>query len=373
MENYRPAWAEVDLSALAGNVRYLKSLLQDGVRLLAVVKADAYGHGAIPVSRAALGAGADWLGVATVEEGLELRRAGVVARILVLAEPPPGAARAVVEGGLTPTVYTPGGVSALGKAAAEAGVRLPVHLKVDTGMRRVGVPSEAAGEAARFVLKEPHLELEGVFTHFAVADDPFHPFLKVQVERFRRAVEEVRSVGADPPLVHAANSAATLARPDLHFDMVRPGLALYGVSPAPGLPGSEGLRPVLSLKARVVLSKRVEAGEGVSYGLRYLLKRPARLVTVPLGYADGVMRAFWEKGEVLIRGRRWPVAGVVCMDLFMVDVGEEEVEAGEEVVVIGSQGGERIDAWEHAAACGTIPYEVLTRIGPRVPRVYLEG
>ena len=371
--SFRPAWGEVDLDAVRANVRTLARRAAPA-QLLAVVKADAYGHGAVPVARAALEAGASWLGVALVEEGAALRRAGIDQPILVLSEPPPEAAGAVVAGRLTPVVYTEVGIEALAKAVAEAppDQPLPVHLKVDTGMHRVGCRPEDAIALADALGARPELVLEGICTHFAVADEPHRPETLTQLREFNALLDALDARGTRPPIVHAANSAALLAFPESRFDLVRVGIALYGVAPAPRLAESIPLEPVLSLRARVTYVKTLPVGTGLSYGLRYTLERTSRVATVPVGYADGVPRNLGIRGgDVLIGGRRHPIAGAVTMDQLMVDVGDAPVEVGDEVVLLGAQGEDQIKAAEWAERLGTIAYEIVTGIGPRVPRRYV--
>jgi len=369
----RPAWAEVDLDAVRANTRALVELAKPAA-LLAVVKADGYGHGAEPVARAVLDAGAAWLGVALVEEGMKLRNAGIDAPILLLSEPPHAAADAVVAHDLTPTVYTPVGIEALAKAVAAAGVPEPlrVHLKVDTGMHRVGCAAEHARELVDAIAAQPELELGGVCTHLAVADEPDNSYTAEQLDRFEALLRELDARGVRPPLVHAANSAGVLAHPRARYDLVRVGIALYGVPPAPELAGRLPLRPALSLRARVAYVKELLPGSRVSYGLRYEIARPARVATVPIGYADGVPRNLGiAGGEVLVRGRRARIAGTVTMDQLMVDAGDTDVQVGDEVVLLGAQGDDEITAGEWAEHLGTIAYEIVTGIGTRVPRRYV--
>jgi alanine racemase len=371
--SFRPAWSEVDLAAVRTNVRTLARRAAPA-QLLAVVKADAYGHGAVPVARAALEAGASWLGVALVEEGAALRQAGIDQPILLLSEPPPEAAGAVVAGRLTPVVYTEAGIEALAKAVAEAAPDqpLPVHLKVDTGMHRVGCQPEDAMALVDALGARPELVLEGICTHLAVADEPHRPETLTQLLEFNALLDGLDGRGARPPIVHAANSAALLAFPESCFDLVRVGIALYGVAPAPSLAESVPLQPVLSLRAQVTYVKTLPGGTGLSYGLRYTLERTSRVATVPIGYADGVPRNLGlSGGEVLIGGRRHPIAGAVTMDQLMVDVGDEPVDVGDEVVLLGAQGEDQINAAEWAQRLGTISYEIVTGIGPRVPRRYV--
>jgi alanine racemase len=336
---------------------------------MAVVKANAYGHGDIPVARAALEAGATWLGVALVEEGIRLREGGIDAAILVLTEFPPGSQKEALTAGLTPTLYSEEGVASVAEAAATLGRACPVHVKIDTGMHRVGLAPEAAPDLCRRVL-EAGLDLEGVWTHLAVAEEPDHPSTRVQLDRFRRALGSLAEAGIRPRYRHAANSAAVLGLPQSHLDLVRVGIALYGVLPGPALEGKADLRPAMSLRSRVALVKRVAAGEGVSYGLTYRLERESTVATVPVGYADGYHRAASGRAEVLIGGRRYPVAGTVTMDQITVDCGDDPIRAGDEVVLFGAQGGERIRAEEVAGWAGTIGYEVVCAVSDRVPREY---
>jgi alanine racemase len=372
-ERFRATWVEIDLGAVRDNVRELARIAAPA-EVLAVVKADGYGHGAVPIAGAALDAGATWLGVALVEEGVALREAGVDAPVLVLSEPPPVAAGAVVEHGLTPVVYTSDGIDALAKAVVESGTGrpLPVHLKVDTGMHRVGASPEAALELAERVDHRTELRLGGVCTHFAVADEVNDPYTGEQLARLAEVLAALEAAGLRPPVVHAANSAGTLAFPEARFDLVRVGIAIYGVNPAPELAGRAALRPALSLKARVSHVKRLAAGARLSYGLRYRMPRAGNIATVPIGYADGVPRNLASVGgEVVIRGRRHPIAGTVTMDQLMVDVGDEPVEVGDEVVLIGRQGDATVTAEEWASRLGTIAYEIVCGIGPRAPRNYV--
>ncbi|MCU1455976.1 MAG: alanine racemase [Actinomycetia bacterium] len=366
----RPVWAEIDLDAIRANVRAI-AVCAAPAAVMAVVKADGYGHGSVAVARAALDAGATWLGVALVEEGVVLRDAGIHAPILVLSEPPPAAARSLLEHALTPVVCTSAGIAALAAAVAASGSSEPlaVHLKVDTGMHRIGCPPAAAVALARDVTERPGLLLGGVCTHFAVADEPEDPYTESQLRAFEAVLADLEREGLRPPIVHSANSAALITRPDARFDLVRVGIAVYGIPPAAGLDGRLDLVPALSLHARVSFVQDLPAGERISYGRAYRLDRPTRVAVVPLGYADGVPRALAAAhGEVLIGGRRRPIAGTITMDQLMVDVGDDAVEVGDEVVLIGTQGDAEILASEWAEKLGTIPYEIVCGIGVRVPR-----
>jgi alanine racemase len=374
---WRPAWVEVDLNAIRHNVGLLARMVTPA-GLMAVVKADGYGHGSVAAAYAAIESGATWLGVALVEEGVELREAGIDVPILLLSQPPVEAARAVVDAGLVPVVHSRRFIDALAKAAADAGAvdPHPVHLKVDTGMHRIGCSPSEALDLAPAVKKHRELHLQGLLTHFAVADEPENPYTARQVAVFEAVRKELGRMGIRPPLVHAANSAGCLTAPDARYDLVRCGISVYGIAPCGALDGRLPLRPALSLKARVSYVRRLAAGERLSYGLRYELDKPSTVVTVPVGYADGVPRRLGEVGgEVLIGGRRRPIAGTITMDQLLVDVGDgpdaDAVEIGTEVVLLGRQGEEVVTATEWAERLGTIPYEVCCGIGDRVPRRYL--
>ena len=379
----RPTSAIVDLEAIEANAAELVRRAAPA-ELCAVIKADGYGHGSVAVGRAALAGGATWLAVALVEEGTELREAGVTAPILLLSEPRPNQMVEVAAHDLRPSVYSPEGLAAASAAAAVAGRRLPVHLKIDTGMNRVGAHPGDALLLARAIAAKADLELEGVWTHCAVADDLDDPFTDEQLERYEHVLELLAAPGVagGPFRRHAANSALLLSadRPDAsvvrrrgRYDMVRVGIALYGLSPgvAPAT-DLDGLRPVMGLRTEVSYVKTVRAGEAVSYGLRHRFDSDRRVATVPIGYADGVRRDYGLRGgQVLIGGRRRSVVGTVTMDQLMVDCGTSgDVVAGDEVVLIGTQGSERIGAEEIAARLDTIPYEVVCDIGRRVRRHY---
>ena len=370
----RPSRVEVDLAAVAANVRTLRAHVAP-TPVWAVVKADGYGHGAVPVARAALAAGAAGLAVALVEEARVLRAAGVDARILLLSEPPVTAARAMVAAGVEPTVYSTGMVAALDAAAADGAEPVAVHLKVDTGMHRVGcAPADVVAVAAA-VDRSPALRLASVWTHLAVADEPDRPDTAAQLARFDEAVAAVLAAGIAVPERHAANSAGTIAHPGARHDLVRAGIAVYGIAPSPVLAGAVALRPALRLVSAVSHVKEVGPGEGVSYGLRWAPGTATTVATVPIGYADGVRRRLGEVGaEVLIGGRRRRIAGTVTMDQITVDCGPgAAVARGDEVVLIGRQGDEEVTAEEWAERLGTIGYEVTCGLGPRLPRTYTGG
>lgn len=362
-------WVEIDRDAVASNVATLKSLIAPGVKLLAVVKANGYGHGDAIVAEAAVRAGADWLGVARVEEGESLRRQGIDVPILMLAEPPEAAVERAVAARLVPTIYT----SRIARAFAEtASGQYPVHVKVDTGMHRYGVLPEDLKALVDEIDAMGSVNIEGICSHFAVAEDVLNPFTRQQLERFMQAVSDLGS-RAEGMIRHMCNSAGTMTFPEAHFDMVRPGIAIYGIHPSEALSDRADLKPVMSIKSRVGLVKRLPAGEAISYGQRYRLERESTIATIPCGYADGLRRALTNTGEVLIGGKRYKISGTVTMDHFLVDVGDDEVHVGDEVVLIGAQGSERIGAHELARLLGTIPYEVVCDISARVPRVAVGG
>lgn len=360
-------WAEVDLDCIRRNVARIKGLLQPGTALLAVVKANAYGHGEVEAAGAAIDGGADWLGVARVDEGAALRRAGIDRPILLLAQPPLNALPAAAEHRLTPTLYTEDAARAW--AAQAAGGRLRCHLKVDTGMHRYGVPYEQAEAFLARLRAMEGLEVEGIWTHFAVAEDVTNAFTAQQHKLF---VELLDSLGpkAGGLIRHMSNSAGALTLPEAHLDMVRTGIATYGICPVEELIDTLKLEPAMSVKSRVGMVKRLAAGEAISYGQRYTLSAPGWVATVPCGYADGLRRSLTNSGEVLIRGRRYRISGTITMDHFLVDTGDDEVEVGDEVVILGRQGTEEVTAHEMAAKLGTIPYEVVCGISARVPRIY---
>jgi alanine racemase len=363
MKDVRPTAVEIDLDAVRHNVRTLRP---EAAALMAVVKADGYGHGDVAVARAAVEAGATWLGVALVEEGVRLREAGLSTPILVLSECPPGSETDALAATLTPTLYTPAGLSRL---AAAAGGTVGVHVKVDTGMHRVGVYPPEATAVFLDRVAGVGLRLDGLFTHFAMAGEDA-VMVEEQLALFLKVVEDVRAAGHNPGLLHAANSAATILHPQAHLDLVRTGIAIYGIEPEAGVGDDLELRPALSWRSAVSMVKRLPAGDRTSYGQRYRIEHDAWVATVPVGYADGYPRLLSSRADVLIGGRRCRVAGNVTMDQIIVDCGDVEPAAGEEVVLLGRQGEDTITAYELAGLAGTIPYEIVTGIGARVPRTY---
>ena len=366
---FRPTVADVDLDAIQHNARILRPATAE---LMAVVKADGYGHGAVAVSRAALEAGATWLGVALVEEAIELRNAGIDAPVLVLSEGPPGSALAVLGDDITPTVYTDEGVDALVEAARRVGREPPIHVKVDTGMHRVGLyPPERAVEFVKRAVSRG-CRFDGLWTHFANAEDD-EATTRTQLDTLLEVAGRLEAEGLRPRYLHAANSAAVIRYPDAHLDLVRVGVALYGLDPGNGLASQAGLRSALTWRSAVSAVRRLPAGHAISYGRSYRLERESVVATVPVGYADGYRRALSSRADVLIEGKRRPVAGSVTMDQLMADCGGDDVQPGQEVVLIGRQGDQEITVGELARLVGTIDYEIACGIAARVPRTYRGG
>ena len=366
----RWAWADVDLDAVQHNVGVLVSAAAPAA-VWAVVKADGYGHGAVAVAEAALAGGAEGLCVALVQEGVELRRAGITAPVLVLSEQPVEQLAELVAYRLTPTICRAESIEPIVRAVgAERFAGYAVHVKVDTGMHRMGVrPEDTVALLDAIAATGGALRLGGVFTHLACADQPDHPTIALQLGRFDAVLAAARAAGHEHFAVHAANSAAALALPAARHDLVRVGIAQYGIEPGDGVAHLCGdLRPALSLRARVSRVDRVDAGEGVSYGWRSVLDRPTTVATVPLGYADGVPRRLHERGELLLGGRRRRILGVVTMDQLMLDCGDDEVRVGDEVVLLGRQGDDEVRAEEWASNLGTIGYEIVCGISRRIGR-----
>lgn len=382
----RPAWVEVDLAAIRENVSAVQACVGPAVEVMAVVKADAYGHGLAPAARAALNGGAAMLGVAIPEEAIALREAGIAVPTLIMGCTLPGQAEQIIATGASAVVSYPEAAHALAAAARACHTRARVHVKVNTGMGRVGVRWHEAVDFIRQVAETPGLELEGIMTHFATADEENLAPARAQLDRFIAVVDEAAAHGIRPRFRHAANSAAIAFLPDSHFNLVRPGLLIYGIPPAPmAADYPDGfcaeirdrrlplpLRPALSLKARVTQVNHLPAGDAVGYGLTYCAERDSVFALLPLGYADGLSRALSNRGWALVRGQRARIAGRVSMDQTLLDVTDiSGVAVGDEAVLIGEQEGERITAWEVGLAMGSIAYEALTSLGARLPRVYL--
>ena len=361
-------WLEVDLKRLKNNLSELQKMT--GKPVMAVVKANAYGHGLADIALAAEAAGSPWCGVARLEEALALRKAGVNAHILVLGYTPPGSAVLAVVENISLTVYDRATAQAYAAAGEESGKTLNVHLKIDSGMGRLGVFSEEVIELAKYLQSLPGINLQGMFTHFARADEPELPATDQQLAKFANLVKELEKHNFRPEFVHASNSGGTLAFKDAWYDFVRPGIAMYGLSPSSKALVPKAIKPILSWKTRLISVKELPTGHGVGYGHRYVLTKPEKIGVLAIGYADGFRRV--PGNEVLIAGKRVKVIGSVCMDQCMVQLHDvPEVKIGDEVVIIGQQGKETITADDVAARWGTINYEVVAGIAARVSRVYI--
>ncbi len=367
----RGVWAEIDLSALRHNISVIKDRIAGGARFCAVVKADAYGHGAVAVAREAVAMGADYLAVAVLSEAEALRRAGFTVPILVLGATQYEEADAVVDLGVTQAVFSLGAAKAISDAAVRRGVIGKVHLAVDTGMGRIGVRPSEAGTVAAEIAALPNIELEGMFSHFALADARDKTFAKEQFARFRLAMDGVKEKGVTIPICHIANSAAILEMPETHLDMARAGIILYGLAPSDEVGHDAGLRPVMAVKARLTHVKALRAGETVSYGCTFRAPKDMGVGTLPLGYADGYTRLYAGKAKVELHGSLLPVIGRICMDQCMISLtGVKKAVVGDTVTIMG---GDALTADALAGWLGTINYEVVCMFSPRIPRVYTEG
>ena len=368
----RPAWVEINLDQIAHNIGQFRQLVAPQTQIMAVVKADGYGHGAVMIGKTALSAGAESLAVAFVEEGIYLRQAGIDAPILLLGYTDPVQFATLIEYKLTPTVFDFPTAADFSKQALTAGVVLPLHLKVDTGMGRVGLlPAEAAAVTEQ-IAALPAIKIEGFFTHLASAEDDDQAYTEEQLNKFNQVIETLKAKNISIPLIHAANSAAALKLPGAHYNLIRLGLALYGHYSAAALSKCDiTLKPALTFKSRVVMVKKLPPGSCISYGCTYKTSDAELIATVPVGYADGYSRLLSNKGEVLIRGVRAPVVGRVCMDHLMVDVTHiPGTQRGDEVILYGKQGAEEITIEEAAALIGTVNYELLCAVDKRVSRFY---
>ena len=367
------AWVEINLGALSNNIVKIRKLLQAGTQFMAVVKADAYGHGAVSVAQTALKAGASWLGVATVPEGIQLREAGIKAPILILgATYTPEQVQAIVLGQLEPTICSAKQALIFSEILETINLDspLPVHLKLDSGMSRLGTDWQDCGEFVQLVARLPHLSIQSVYSHLATADSPDRTVMNLQHQRFDSAIARIKDIGIEIPSLHLANSAGTLRDKSLHYDMVRVGLAIYGFYPSAHLQHTVDLKPVLQVKARVAQVKTIERGSGVSYGHTFIASEQMRLAVVGIGYADGIPRNLSNNMQVLIRGIKVPSVGAITMDQIMLDISTiPDVREGEIVTILGSEGNEQITAQDWANQLNTIPWEILCSFKHRLPRV----
>lgn len=373
LSHHRPTWAEISLSALGQNYQTIKKRLTDKTQLMAVVKADAYGHGAVSCARTLSAAGADWFGVALIEEGIELREAGIIQPIFCLGGFWRGQAEQIIEHNLTTAIYRIDQAEELNARASESGAIAAFHLKVDTGMGRLGVPFDELREFASRLKSFNHTKLEGVFSHLADADNTQTDFTELQIARYEKAVSILREIGFDPRWRHLSASAGLHAYPQADCNLARAGATLYGLTRdvlSPNFPPLN-VQPVMSLHSRIVMLKTVAAGQYLGYGRSFTTKRESRIATIPIGYADGFSRALSNRGRAIVRGNIAPVVGRVSMDLIMLDVTDvTNAELGDEIVLIGERDGLRISAEDLAEQTGTISYEIVTGISSRVPRVY---
>lgn len=376
---FRPTQAVIDLDALYANYSALRNRIPADMKLLACVKANAYGHGAVPVAKELERYGADYLSVAFLDEAIELRNAGVQIPILVLGYTPPHGVRTAWEQQITLTVFSEDVLEAIRSLnPSEFSHKLKLHIKIDSGMGRLGLlPGDRVVTFIQTLMQNPHVEVEGLFTHYATADEEDKSYTLEQYRRFQSVVNELRECGIHIPIIHTGNSAVAVDIPEISYQMVRVGIALYGIYPSDGVQKEQvELLPILTLKTEVVRAKTLPPHSLISYGSRYETIREERIATIPIGYADGYSRSLSGKAQVLIRGRRVPVVGTICMDQCMVSLQSfaeeaEEIQAGEEVVLIGQQSGGVITADELASALGTIPYELVCMLAHRVPRTYI--
>jgi len=367
----RPVWAEVNLDHIKFNLNQVKKNVPEETLIMAVVKADAYGHGVIPVAEAAVEAGDDRLAVALPEEGQELREAGFELPIQILGEVLPGQVSILVNNELIPTISKIETVELLDKLAEEKGITKKVHVKVDTGMGRIGVFPDNAVNFIKEIMSFKNIEIEGLMTHFAKADEEDKDYTYNQWDQFQMVIDRLSEENIEIPIKQAANSATIIDLPHMALNMVRPGIMMYGLRPSHEVDQDFTLKPALSWKAKIVYIKEVPPGTGISYGATYITEKKAKIATIPMGYADGYSRLLSNKGEVLINGQRAPIRGRVCMDQFMVDVTHiDDVKVGDEVILIGKQGNAEFSATEMADIIGTINYEITCDITKRVPRIY---
>ena len=368
----RPTHCSIDHAALCWNLQQIRAKVGAQVKILSMVKANAYGHGAVAVAKTLLAAGGDALGVATLDEGIELRQSGIGAPIIVVAGVYGDQLEQFISHSLTPVIYDLSGLTEFEAAVAKCGTTLDIHLKIDTGMGRLGLRADEIDSWLPKLDALKVIKIAGVFSHFSTAESVDGDYTKKQLEIFTGVVTSMRAAGIKA-LFHFANSAATITQPAAYFDMVRPGIMLYGAYPSPAMAQQIALKPVLSWHTKILQLKKVPAGTSISYGQTFITKRESLIATLPVGYADGYQRVLSNRGEALVRGKRAPVAGRVCMDLTMLDVTDiRNVQQGDEVVLLGRQGDAEITADEMAAWAHTISYEIFTSIGARVPRIHIK-
>lgn len=377
MAHHRPTYAEIDLQAFRHNLQNLKNYLDPQTRIMAIVKADAYGHGALPCARAAVASGADYLGVGVIEEGIELRQKGLKVPILVLTSIFPDEVEGLVRHDLATILCTLSLAQALSKEAGKQGKMVSVHIKIDTGMNRLGVSPENLPELLDQIRGLKNLHIEGVSTHFSSADEEDLSITQNQLKKFHTALAILQQAGVPVSMIHCANTSGIFKFPESHFNRVRPGLILYGALPSPDLKPAldkkfDAFMPVMQWKSKIILVKAIAKGQAVSYSRNFTTQRDSLIATLPIGYADGLHRILSNKMDVLVRGRRAPQVGIICMDMILIDVTDvPNVQQGDEVVIFGKQDSQTIAVEELALKAQTIPYEILCNVGKRVPRVFI--
>jgi alanine racemase len=365
--------AEIDLKSLRDNYDGIKKHVTGSVKIIGIVKANAYGHGLVEIAQALMSFGIDYLGVGFLEEGIVLRQNGINIPILVLGGVLGSQIREFIQNDLEITVSSLEIAERIEHEVPQHNrKKARVHLKIDTGMERIGVHSENAPQFIERACRMPHLEVVGVYSHLASADEKDKAFTHYQLDRFQSVIKKIKSMGIEIPHIHLANSGALLDMPETYFSMVRPGIMLYGIYPSRETSESVAIRPILTLKSNVVFIKEVAQNTSISYGRKYFTQKRTRIATIPIGYGDGYSRGLSNNSEVLINGRRFPIVGIVCMDQIMVDIGfEANVHVGDDVILIGKSGEDEISVWELADKVATVPYEVLTNIAARVPRIFI--
>lgn len=381
MNEQKRAWAEIDLSAIENNMRWIRKFVRPQTKIMGIVKADAYGHGYAKTARILLRNGADWLGVACLDEAMQLRRSGFSCPILILGYTDPEFATQLVEEDITPACYDYDLASAMSRVAVKLGKRAKIHIKIDTGMGRVGLryteDEELNQESVNAILKMavlPNLDIDGIFTHFAVADEKDDAYTEMQFHRFQTLCNRLKENGLDIPNKHCCNSAAMMRFPRMHMDMVRPGIVLYGAKPSPLVDcGSLHLMPAMQFKAKVTNVKEVDAGVSVSYGRKFQTTKKTKLITIPIGYADGYSRVLSQKAQAIVNGKLCNVVGNICMDQCMIDATDvHTIDIGDEVILFGKSDDIELPVESLADKMGTINYEILCLIGKRIPRIYVK-
>ena len=381
MAHHRATRAEINLKAFKHNLQNLKTVLGSKTDIMAVIKADAYGHGALPCAKAAIESGVGYLGAGVIEEGIELRKNGIRGPVLILGGIFPDEVADLVHHNLSTMLYTSHLAETLSKEGEKQGKTINIHIKVDTGMNRLGVLPENLLALTEKICSLPNLKIEALSTHFSSADDENLSITNQQIELFKKALNKLKNAGIIPPLTHLANTSALFRFPESHSKMVRPGLILYGALPSPILnpvvqnfcqnENLENFEPVMQWKSRIILLKSVQKGQALSYSRKYFTQKDSHIATLPIGYADGLPRRLSNNMEVLVKGKRVPQVGTICMDMSLIDVSEvPDVQIGDEVVIFGKQGEEVIQVEELAQKANTIPYEILCNVGKRVPRTY---